>query len=115
MDENNEYETTTTTERKEVYDNSDHTFWKLLASGLLIFLATFCAAYTVLDWHMKSMIRPPFMHAPFDRMDKMIRHDMKMIDKSLNETMREEGAMFKQTNNIIHMEKQKSILLTKIN
>lgn len=67
-----------------------HPFWKYLFLGLAVFLGSFCAAYAVIDWHMKSFYDPfqpsdfifrneQYMQEEFRDIDRLLKADEKFI------------------------------------
>lgn len=82
---------------------ANHPIMKTVFIGILIFLGAFCAFYTVIDWHMKSLFNTPFERIPA-RMDKMIQKDMRRMD-----AMRLEDRKFsKHAAQVIHLEQAKN-------
>lgn len=93
MDENNNVEEKTIEVKHESCACHVHPFLKMLLMALLVFFGAFCAAYTIIDWHIKSMFNPM-------NFERRIQKDMHRMDKM----MRNEEVMPKKGGNIIHLE-----------
>ena len=104
MEENNTIEEKTVEIKTEkACECKMHPLLKGLLCGLLLFLGAFCAAYTIIDWHVKSFFRPMF--PPNSEMfEKTISRDMQLMDKM----MKDEGMIHKKGGNIIHLEHGKN-------
>lgn len=103
MEENQNREETIRVEKKDCPVCANHPLMKTIFIGLLIFLAAYCAFYTVADWHMKRLMPPEFRHFP-RKMDRMFEKDMRMMDNML----KEDGVMSKRAANVIHLEQGKN-------
>ena len=86
-----------------------HPLLKLLLLGAITFLATFCAAYVIIDWHAKNLLGPFYGNMPM--FEKEIRQDMKMMDKAIKA-----DKLFHtpKVGNIIHMERSGNFYEIKI-
>ena len=105
MEENTtEEKTTITTESESRNCGCDnHSIWKGIICGLLIFLGAFCAFYTVADWHFKRMM-PMVITPPNPKIiDNIIKDDMQKFNKVFSQN---EDFIFghKVKANIIHLE-----------
>lgn len=89
MDENQTYEEKntnyTTTNRRCL--SEEHPFWKAILCALMIFLGSYCAFYTVSDWHYKRMLSSAMMPFNLKAAEHFIQKDINKMDKMFkNET-----------------------------
>ncbi len=79
-----------------------HPFLKCLLCALLTFLAAFCAFYTVMDWHMKSLF-PPEVRPFGPRFERAFQKDMSRMNRRLKDDER----FAREAANVIHLEQTK--------
>lgn len=81
-----EQETKNTENGKKECKCALNPFWKYLFLGLAVFLGTFCAAYAMIDWHMKSYYYAPFQPDEFiSGNEKFMQNEFRKADKFFNE------------------------------
>lgn len=101
MDENQNQENITNNQEQCSIPKKDYTLLKVIMSGILIFVGSFCAFYVVVDWHMKMLFAPPMRQ--FHRMERMMERDMHSMDKMMNHKWKH----IQKGKNVIHLEQTK--------
>ncbi len=76
-----------------------HPILKCLMCALITFIAAFCAFYTVMDWHMKSLF-PPEIRPFGPRFERTFQKDMYRMNKMLKEDQK----IAREAANVIHLE-----------
>lgn len=103
MEENKTTTEETVRVREDLRPACHHPLLKSILAGLLIFLGAFCAFYTVADWHYKSMFRNALTGTAPDRMEHMMRKEMRAMD----EMFAQDAKLSKKAGNIIHLKQTK--------
>lgn len=87
MDENEEIkkeEKIINKEEKHCTFCKEHPLIKVLMVGVLIFLGAFCAFYTIIDWHFKTVFAPFFSPYP-PTAQQVMQKDIRTMDNIMRE------------------------------
>lgn len=79
-----------------------HPVLKVILISLLVFFGAFAAFYVVTDWHYKRMLDPAVQ---MRKMEKMMMHDQRQMDRMMNREFRKNMAAEKGVQHFIKVEK----------
>ena len=79
-----------------------HPVLKVILISLLVFFGAFAAFYVVTDWHYKRMLDPAVQ---MRKMEKMMMHDQREMDRMMNREFRKNMAAEKRVEHFIKVEK----------